>query len=549
MSKGKYKRRGTKMKTKFVGLQEFKNTASNNGYTEEIVLSNSILATNKLYVPEIVAIDIKDLSEEEQKLAKEAGSETILQFTISTNAVDRDGDTLAVAGWDLSNFIKNPVVPWAHRYGEPPVARAIATFIEGDKLKSKAAFTPMELYPFGDMVGRMYKQKFLNATSVGFKPTKFAFADGDDRKFGMDFLEQELLEYSAVPIPSNPEALVEARSFGIDTSPMVEWAEKILDGEDSGIFLPKNVVEELRKSADTKGKVTVWMNEGGIVVEAEDSQDDDEEKDLDDLETKDLDDLDVEDKGAITYSSAHKGGTPKSPLDESWKAGQEVKEAEVKDLKVMSAWVNSEEKDKKSSYKLPHHKAKGDHSLVWRGTSAAMGALLGARGGVDIPDNDRKGAYNHLKKHYAEFDKEAPDFKFVEAQILKHLPDDYEWDEEKGELVKLTESLLAKRQEEHKETRLKEIKEELEELGIEFEIGEDVDKGPGPVLLDKEKGIEDDGVLLELDDDSESKSLDSEEDVIEIEGVESLDSLAKEIAKMTKSNTSKLIREATGKLD
>jgi len=76
----------------------------------------------------------------------------------------------------------------------------------------------------------------------------------------------------------------------------------------------------------------------------------------------------------------------------------------------MCTWYDKENPDIKSSYKLPHHTAKG-HKTVWRGVAAAMAALLGARGGVNIPASDRKGVYNHLAKHYKEFDKEVPKFK------------------------------------------------------------------------------------------------------------------------------------------
>lgn len=66
--------------------------------------------------------------------------------------------------------------------------------------------------------------------------------------------------------------------------------------------------------------------------------------------------------------------------------------------------------------KLPHHKpvTGGNGVAVWRGVSAAMGALLGARGGVDIPSGDRRAVYNHLKSHYAQFEKEAPEFKEID---------------------------------------------------------------------------------------------------------------------------------------
>ena len=119
----------------------------------------------------------------------------------------------------------------------------------------------------------------------------------------------------------------------------------------------------------------------------------------------------AEKKGTISYDSAHSGGTPKAAEDAEWDAGKEVKAADIDDLKVMCAWVDSADSENKGAYKLPHHRASGEHPVVWKGVAAAMGALLGARGGVDIPTADRKGVYNHLKKHYTEFDKDVPEFR------------------------------------------------------------------------------------------------------------------------------------------
>ena len=63
----------------------------------------------------------------------------------------------------------------------------------------------------------------------------------------------------------------------------------------------------------------------------------------------------------------------------------------------------------KSDCKLPHHLPDG--TLVWRGVAAAMGALLGARGGVDIPTGDRRRVYSHLAAHYSDFDKPVPEYE------------------------------------------------------------------------------------------------------------------------------------------
>jgi len=89
-------------------------------------------------------------------------------------------------------------------------------------------------------------------------------------------------------------------------------------------------------------------------------------------------------------------------------------------LKRICAWYDKENEDVKSSYKLPHHRA-SDEKQVWKGVSAAMAALLGARGGVDIPEGDKQGVYNHLKKHYADFGKEAPEMKEYSEAELKEM--------------------------------------------------------------------------------------------------------------------------------
>lgn len=74
------------------------------------------------------------------------------------------------------------------------------------------------------------------------------------------------------------------------------------------------------------------------------------------------------------------------------------------------AWYDADNPENIGSYKLPHHDViDGVIAVVWNGVSAAMAALLGARGGVDIPESDKDSVYNHLSKHYKQFDKEPPE--------------------------------------------------------------------------------------------------------------------------------------------
>lgn len=161
---------------------------------------------------------------------KADGDSRTLTFTISTASVDRMGDTIALDGWKLESYRKNPVVLWAHDASLLPVAKSNQVFTEGTKLKSVAEFTPPGMAKFNDTVFEMYKLGFLSATSVGFAPLKYAFTDDPQRRYGIDFLEQELLEFSAVPVPANGEALIEGRSAGIDIAPLLDWAELQIKG-------------------------------------------------------------------------------------------------------------------------------------------------------------------------------------------------------------------------------------------------------------------------------------------------------------------------------
>ena len=44
--------------------------------------------------------------------------------------------------------------------------------------------------------------------------------------------------------------------------------------------------------------------------------------------------------------------------------------------------------------------------VVWRGVTHAMNVLAGGRGGVDIPEKDKRAVWRHLARHYEQFDEE-----------------------------------------------------------------------------------------------------------------------------------------------
>ncbi len=178
----------------------------------------------------------------------------IIDFTISTASVDRMGDSIAADGWKYDAYQKNPVVLWAHDSSMLPVAKSSKLRFDGGKFKASAEFMPRDISGFADAVFQALKGGYLSAVSVGFVPIKYSFVDDPTRRFGIDFEEQELLEFSIVPIPANPEALIEARAAGVDLEPFREWAAKLLD-EGGSILVPRDLLEETFRQAKTPRKV------------------------------------------------------------------------------------------------------------------------------------------------------------------------------------------------------------------------------------------------------------------------------------------------------
>jgi len=145
------------------------------------------------------------------------------------NSVGRDGNIFFVDGIQTSNFLRNPIVPYAHIDTEPPVGRVTSLSKVANQLRGTVEFTPADLYPFGYMVGRMYREGWLNAFSVSIIPLEFKYSTDRNRQGGIDVTKSDLTEISAVPVPALATALVTARSRGMDTSASLPWIERHLD--------------------------------------------------------------------------------------------------------------------------------------------------------------------------------------------------------------------------------------------------------------------------------------------------------------------------------
>ena len=172
----------------------------------------------------------KDLS----TITEDMGNRTV-RFTISKEVVDRDGDILRASGVDFTNYMKNPVFLSFHNSREFPLGKVTRFWVEGNSVKADVYFPTIEELSTNpeqasekaklvDFTYNCYKTGMLNAVSVGFIPLEWVETEN-----GFDILKWELLEFSAVAVPANQDAIAEAvKSFG------GEFAKSFITEEKSG---------------------------------------------------------------------------------------------------------------------------------------------------------------------------------------------------------------------------------------------------------------------------------------------------------------------------
>ena len=114
----------------------------------------------------------------------------------SDMSVDRYGEIVDVAGWDLKGFKDNPVLLWGHDHTIPAIGKATKIWIEEKKLMFKGIFART---PFAQEIKMLVEDGIINSFSVGFLAKKME---------GNIFTDQELLEISFVNVPANANAMM-----------------------------------------------------------------------------------------------------------------------------------------------------------------------------------------------------------------------------------------------------------------------------------------------------------------------------------------------------
>lgn len=109
----------------------------------------------------------------------------------------------------------------------------------------------------------------------------------------------------------------------------------------------------------------------------------------------------------------------------------------IVDLRSMYAWCDPNgDPEVKSSYRFPHHDGPGGAANL-RACVAGIAKLNGSAGGAGIPEEDRRGVYNHLAAHLVDADRMPAELRAAATGPLK-------FTEEAAAVLAAVDSLLER---------------------------------------------------------------------------------------------------------
>lgn len=174
-----------------------------------------------------------------------------IRMTMSTEQEDRDKDIVRQEGMDLTEFLKNPAAPFAHRSSDFPCGqwKDVAPVLGEAVKRHEGTLVATKGDPVGDRLLIHIEAGSVRACSIGFRPKTIRRREQEAESYaypGYEILSAELYECSPCLIPANPGALAKsAEAHGILPA---EFLAEILDTWKSvdGLLVPRKAFEEER---------------------------------------------------------------------------------------------------------------------------------------------------------------------------------------------------------------------------------------------------------------------------------------------------------------
>ena len=139
------------------------------------------------------------------------------RMVIAANELSRNGDELNLRGISFKNYRKNPVVLWAHdAYEGIPIAKTVKIGHD-DQGRIAADFEFNSEDEFAARVENAWNGGFIRGASIRYMPTKVVEVRNEAGEVERVRIEEsDLLEWSLVPIPADPDSVrAAARALGL----------------------------------------------------------------------------------------------------------------------------------------------------------------------------------------------------------------------------------------------------------------------------------------------------------------------------------------------
>lgn len=349
-------------------------------------------------------------------LKKGVGAKNVYTAIASTAAVDRHKEILVPRGVITDSFMKNPVMLDIHNSRAYPVGKVLDVKVSKEAVEIHFEFADTEE---GQKLEKLYNTGFMNAFSVGFIPKNYIDLydmRGEDGKLSVTSLEVEL--------PDGEKELIDLTQYkDVPYGIISKW--ELL--EVSPVSVPANPEALMLRAKDDIVRKYLDAGHHQVAAKLLDSQLTDHINEIQIHLNELLDSSKSEEQVKLSFAVPFQAA---KALEESW----DTSEARANLAKWASAdgtgeketltwskfakgfgWIDLEKADQFRSYMLCHHVIKDDEfCVVWLGLTEAMADLLS-----NMDMENAKDAYDHLAKHYAEFDQVAPEFKAYSEDELK----------------------------------------------------------------------------------------------------------------------------------
>ena len=194
----------------------------------------------------------------DNSLTKDLG-DGVLETVVTTTALDRHNESISSAGVNTDSYMANPVVLYGHDYASLPIGKAISLTKTDNSVTARFQLAVNE-YPFAKTVYDLIKGGYLNAVSIG----------GVVREWSEDMrtiLKMDMVEFSVVPVPANPEAIITGRSFEEATGKTIEQVT-----EEYQDFAKKTLLDKVKHIPNNEMQTTIKVLDNLIATLKESEQ-------------------------------------------------------------------------------------------------------------------------------------------------------------------------------------------------------------------------------------------------------------------------------------